>query len=656
MARIDIASIPNAPGLPGNPGVMDPTLLDASPVIQGMNRLRQESMPLDAFSGEARGMQAIGTGIGQLATPLNQFADAMSRAKTASDMAQVDVVKLKHTEDLKNKMATAPADQYEKIYQESIPELQKSLDALNISPAAKSKASPEMVRYLATTGIMVRSAAQKQNIADMRSNVLTATQGDVSNGSYDGAIERIQNGVKSHLFSQQEADSHILKIQEEQKKTGWQQTINADPQAALLTLQADLKTGKSDTFKGANPIELSRLTETARAEVNRQRIDATRTLENQIDSGEITDSEQLKKAAGTTLDDVSLKALQNRMKNTMGPSPDTWLRIQNDIDNLDPKGPKDPGYQDFQTKWLAIKSDVNQNVGTQWRGSMESQLYQKIQRSASGKGLSIDEKIQNAGFSRINSLYENGAFGQFNVKKDATTGMVNPAELGKQTDAYGKMMDFKDSLLEAIKQGKVPNTNQGINTWINDQLTDAQKKVIGKGLTQPAAPGFFSNWLNNFKQGMGENPSLTPNDVRSKITIPKAAPGELPAGAIPAPKGSKITNYWPTEVKNKDGTIAKDGVIGNHENQLQAGDFAASPDVQEHLQSQGAKTGDPIRIYLADGEYIDAKFNDSTSQDSRRKAEGKAPLRGRWDMWTATKGHKKDGVAVIGYQILTKNS
>jgi hypothetical protein len=649
MARIDIASIPNAPAIAA------PSLQSAEPVIQGMSRLRQESMPLDAFSGEARGMQAIGQGVGQLATPLNQFADAMSRAKTLSDMAQVDKVKMEHTGFLKDALLTAPADQYEKIYQDSIPEMQKKLDALNISPDAKSKASPDMVRYIAETGVMVRSAKRKQEVSDMRGNVLNAAQEDITSGNYYGAIDRIKKGTGT-LFSETEADSHILKIQEEQKKTGWQQAINADPQAALQTLQADLKTGKSETFVGANPIELSRLTETARAEVNRQRIDATRTLENQIDSGEITDSEQLKKAAGTTLDDVSLKALQNRMKNTMGPSPDTWLRIQNDIDNLDPKGPKDPGYQDFQTKWLAIKSDVNQNVGTQWRGSMESQLYQKIQRSASGKGLTIDEKIQNAGFSRINSLYENGAFGQFNVKKDATTGMVNPAELGKQTDAYGKMMDFKDSLLEAIKQGKVPNTNQGINTWINDQLTDAQKKVIGKGLTQPAATGFFDNWLNNFKQGMGENPSLTPNDVRSKITTPKAAPGELPAGAIPAPKGSKITNYWPTEVKNKDGTIAKDGVIGNHENQLQAGDFAASPDVQEHLQSQGAKTGDPIRIYLADGEHIDAKFNDSTSQDSRRKAEGKAPLRGRWDIWTATKGHKKDGVAVIGYQLLTKNS
>lgn len=654
MARIDIASIPNAPGLPGNPGVMDPTLLDASPVIQGMNRLRQESMPLDAFSGEARGMQAIGQGVGTLATPLNQYADALSRARTASDMAQVDVVKLKHTEDLKNKMATAPADQYEKIYQESIPELQKSLDALNVSPAAKSKSTPEMVRYLATTGIMVRSAAQKQNIADMRSNVLTATQGDVSNGSYDGAIERIQNGVKSHLFSQQEADSHILKIQEEQKKTGWQQTINADPQAALQTLQADLKTGKSEIFVGANPIELSRLTETARAEVNRLRIDATKNIENLMDAGIITNDDQIKETGGKAIDDTTFKALQNRLKNVT-PNFEAFAEIQTQIAQLVPRDPKDPRYNEFMEKAQELRNRVNSEVGSAYRSPFIQELSGKLQRSVSGTPVKPEDGVITDAKTYINTQFDMGMFGSFGKVKDAATGVVNQSEKQKYDSAWTKKEQFLDLFNSAVKSGKITDHRSASN-WINDQLTDAQKKVIGKGLTQPAAPGFFSNWLNNFKQGMGENPSLTPNDVRSKITIPKAAPGELPAGAIPAPKGSKITNYWPTEVKNKDGTIAKDGVIGNHENQLQAGDFAASPDVQEHLQSQGAKTGDPIRIYLADGEYIDAKFNDSTSQDSRRKAEGKAPLRGRWDMWTATKGHKKDGVAVIGYQILTKNS
>jgi len=650
MARIDLTSIPNAPAIAA------PTLQSAEPVMQGMSRLRQESMPLDAFSGEARGMQAMGTGIGQLATPLNQFADAMSRAKAVSDKALIDTVLIEHSGGLKDALLTAPADQYEKVLNDSIPVLQKRLDALDISPDAKSKANPEIVRYLAQTGVMVRSGANKKRIDDGRDAVSTAAQGDVDYGNYEEAIDRINHAVGTNLFSKPEGDKMIQKIQDNQKRQGWQQAINSDAKGSLEALQADLPSGKSEKFPGANPVELYRLTETARAEVNRQRIDSIRNLENQIDSGAITDNDQLKTAAGKTLDDVSIMALQNRMKNTMGPSPETWLRIQNEIDNLEPKGPKDPGYQDFQTKWLAIKSDVNQNVGTQWRGSMESQLYQKIQRSTSGKGLSIDEKVQNAGFQRLNYLFENGAFGQFNSKKDAT-GVVAPAELAKQTTAYSGLMDMRDHLSEAIKSGQVPNNYAGINQWINDQLNDAQKKILGNKLNQPAAPGFLQKAERFMEYPMGvKSPKIPSADIRSKIGNPQPGSTPLPKGAIPAPKGSKVTNYWPTEVKNKDGTLAKDGVIGNHDNTLQVGDFAASPDVQEHLLSQGAKTGDPIRIYLADGEHIDAVFNDSTAQDSRRKAEGKAPLRGRWDMWTATKGHPKDGVAVIGYQLLTKNS
>lgn len=654
MARIDITSIPNAPGLPANPGVMEPTLQSAEPVMQGMSRLRQESMPLDAFSGEAKGMQAVGAGIGQLATPLNQFADAMSRAKILSDMAEVDKVKIEHTGMLKDALLTAPADQYEKIWQDSIPEMQKKLDALDISPAAKSKANPEMVRYIAETGVMVRSSAQKLKISNMRDSISTAAQGDIDNGNYDGAINRINQAVGT-IFSKPEGDKMIQKIKSDQQRQGWQQIINSDPIEALKVLQEDLPKGDSSTFQGANPVELYRLTETARAEVNRQRIDAIRNIENQIDSGAITNNDQLKTAAGKTLDDVSIMALQNRMKNTMGPSPETWLRIQNEIDNLEPKDPKDPGYQDFQTKWLAIKSDVNQNVGTQWRGSMESQLYQKIQRSTSGKGLTIDEKVQNAGFQRLNYLYENGAFGQFNSKKDES-GQVAPAELAKQTTAYSGLMDMRDHLSQAIKSGQVPNTYAGINQWINDNLNDAQKKILGNKLNQPAQSGFL-NGVQNFLEdpigtlkGTPTPPYSIYDEAKARSAGPKPSPTPLPQGAIPAPKGSKVTNYWPTEVKGKD------GIVGNHENHLQSGDFAASPDIEESLKANGVKPGDTVLIHLSDGDTIPAKFSDSTAQDDQRKAEGKAPLRGRFDLWTATKGHPKDGVAVVGYSLPNRQS
>ena len=343
------------------------------------------------------------------------------------------------------------------------------------------------------------------------------------------------------------------------------------------------------------------------------------------------------------------------MKNTMGPSPETWLRIQNEIDNLEPKDPKDPGYQDFQTKWLAIKSDVNQNVGTQWRGSMESQLYQKIQRSTSGKGLTIDEKVQNAGFQRLNYLYENGAFGQFNSKKDES-GQVAPAELAKQTTAYSGLMDMRDHLSQAIKSGQVPNTYAGINQWINDNLNDAQKKILGNKLNQPAQSGFL-NGVQNFLEdpigtlkGTPTPPYSIYDEAKARSAGPKPSPTPLPQGAIPAPKGSKVTNYWPTEVKGKD------GIVGNHENHLQSGDFAASPDIEESLKANGVKPGDTVLIHLSDGDTIPAKFNDSTAQDSRRKAEGKAPLRGRFDLWTATKGHPKDGVAVVGYSLPNRQS
>ena len=217
-------------------------------------------------------------------------------------------------------------------------------------------------------------------------------------------------------------------------------------------------------------------------------------------------------------------------------------------------------------------------------------------------------------------------------------------------------MSMNDALTTAIKEGKIPNSYSGMNAWINDQMTDAQKKILGNKLNQPDGPGVMQkagNFLEDpigTMQGNPAPPYSIYDEAKARSGEPKASPTPLPAGAIPAPAGSKVTNYWPSE------TGGTDGWIGNHGNMLSKGDFGASPDVQASLKSHGAKLGDTVLIHLADGDTIPAKFNDSTAQDADRLSKGKQPLRGRFDMWTKTKGHAKDGVAVLGYSLPNKQS
>lgn len=650
MARIDLTSIPNAPQLNA------PELQSAAPVVEGMGRLKQESMPLDAFSGEARGMQAVGQGVGQLATPLNTFAQAFSRAQTAADNAKIKIELEDWKTRLIDKTNQLPPDQRDKAWQEAVPELEKTLNAMDISPAARDKRDPEMIRFLGETRIAIQHGARLQKIADQQDVISTAAQKAMDNGNYEEAVAQIQTGVNSYIFSKPQGDKIIQKIQDNQKRQVWQQVINSDPFSALETLQQDTKNGTSDTFKGANPVELARLTETARSEVNRQRVDATRSIENQIDAGLITTVDQIKEAGGKAIDPVALQGLENRMKNQNGPDPEKWMGIMDSIHNLDPKS------QDFLERFHEIQTDINKNVGSTWRGSMNSLLYNKLAKSQKGEGLTVDEKIQTAGFQRIKYLFDNGAFGQFKVKKDAN-GNVDPKQLAGQTDAYNQAMAMNDALVTAMKEGKVPNSYQGMNNWINDQLNDAQKKILGSKLNQPQAEGMMDKAWNAIKSATDSLiPSVpdsairgkddktiipTPQDIRAKLD---GKTSQLPPGAIPAPKGSKITNYWPSEAKGTD------GIIGNHKNKLTDGDFAASPDVLASLKENGAKPGDPVLIHLSDGSTVPARFNDSTATDDQQKAKGKAPLRGRFDVWTTTKGHPKDGVAVIGYSLPNRQS
>ncbi len=634
MARIDITSIPNAPE------IQPQSLQGAEPVLEGMSKLKQDPMSLDAFSGSAKGMQAVGEGVNQLAAPLSQYADALKKAQTTADMARLDVAKSQWQAGLNNKLQTLPPDQYEQAYRDSIPDLQKTIDGLDISPSAKNKANPEMIRFLGETQIAVRNLSQKQQISNMRADINTASQGDVDNGNYDGAIGRIKESVASHIFSQSEGDQQIQKIQDIQKRQGWQQTINSDPVQSLETLQEDAKSGKSETFKGANPVELARLTETARTEVNRQRMDTMRSVENGIDAGQITTPEQIKAADPKgTLDAVAVQGLNTRMKNENGPNPDKWMQIQGDIASLDPKDP------DFQQKWLSIKSDVNQNVGSQWRGSMESQLYQKITQNQKSQGQTVDDKVAAAGFQRIHYLYENGAFGDATIKKNKGTGIADPADMSKQADAYTKAMSMNDALNTAIKNGKIENSYSGVNSWINDQLSAQQKQILGNKLNQPQGGGFWNGVgriLDGIKGDFSPNdPAPSAQEIRSKINgqpSPNQTSAEIPISG-------KVTSYgYPDDSTSDSQTANGKSAIGK----LTPDSLAVSPDVEQKMKDQGIKIGDPVTLHLADGTTVNRTWDDRTASDAQARKLGLKPLRGRFDFNSPAGLHPKDGVAVVG--------
>jgi hypothetical protein len=625
-------------------------------------------MSLDAFSGEARGMQAIGQGVGQLATPLNTFAQAFSRAQTAADNAKIKIELEDWKTRLIDKTNQLPPDQRDKAWQEAVPELEKTLNGMDISPAARDKRDPEMIKFLGETRIAIQHGARLQKIADQQDVISTAAQKAMDNGNFEEAVAQIQTGVNSYIFSKPQGDKIIQKIQDNQKRQGWQQAINSDPFAALETLQQDTKNGTSDTFKGANPVELARLTETARSEVNRQRVDATKNIENLQDAGIITNDDQIKETGGKAIDDTTFKALQNRLKN-VAPNFEAFADIQTQIAQLVPRDPKDPRYNEFMEKAQELRNRVNSEVGSAYRSPFIQELSGKLQRSVSGTPVKPEDGVVASAKTYINhTLLEGNVFGAFKKVRDEKTGAVNKAEQANFIAAWEKKEQFLDLFNTAVKNGKITD-HASATAWIKDNLSQDQMRAMvlipkEQSIWDKAwnVPGDIKSWWENSDAGnfFDDQPAAikppSPDDLtkQGKSILnsgrPRTSPTPLPQGAIPAPKGSKITNYWPTEVKGKD------GMIGNHGNKLTDGDFAASPDVLASLKENGAKPGDPVQIHLSDGSTVMARFNDSTATDDQQKSKGKAPLRGRFDVWTATKGHPKDGVAVLGYSLPNRQS
>jgi hypothetical protein len=90
--------------------------------------------------------------------------------------------------------------------------------------------------------------------------------------------------------------------------------------------------------------------------------------------------------------------------------------------------------------------------------------------------------------------------------------------------------------------------------------------------------------------------------------------------------------------------------VGAWNNTLDENSLAISPDIQEQFKASGIKRGDWVELQLADGSTVRRQYSDHTATDEQAKKLGLPPLRGRFDFFSPSGLHAKDGVQVTNFR------
>lgn len=169
--------------------------------------------------------------------------------------------------------------------------------------------------------------------------------------------------------------------------------------------------------------------------------------------------------------------------------------------------------------------------------------------------------------------------------------------------------------------------------------------------------GRVTQRLKQALDGLYEDPA--PSSPQFPETIPTEAPvatitvskSRVPSNPETREPLGKITSYnWQgdpytdTNSRNRIGSFGKISDEG----------MAISPDIEKQFKEAGIKPKDRVKITLSDGTEMERIWDNRTMQDKQAIRKFGKPLTGRFDLHfpEGKSPHKKDGVAVVGFQKL----
>jgi hypothetical protein len=636
MPRIPIAAIPNAPQ-----GAAMPTGEAAGRGVnfsQAAGMMRQEGIAQGAFDGAARGMKSLATGVQQTGGVLDRIAS--QKAQADNDAAIIGAQAGLNDHFAAYQSQITPGSDPNEI----VPLWQKSLDvktkAILGDKSLSNDAKAAIQRYAVSfgsekTNSLTMFAASKSFERSAKAHTqLYETQIDA--GDADGAAGTVDAMLKKGLLWDTQADGmkqHAKKLVQFNQA---QADIEADPVAASQALQDPAK------YAELPQIQRVRLQERATAKTNALRSDKFGETIDLIDGGRITTMDDAKEFFGPSMDAAAEQKLSNyfakledRATASAPPSFEQYYTIQRAIETYDPA--KDTTGEE--------RFNIMSNVLTM-RSDYRSGLLSELEKKSGGRSGPVNASAK----SVLGDLTQNAlvaqVFGEFNPKLPKTPiatsdfnlfGMMKSA---KEKDAAARAINEKayEKSLQIKQEGEAllkrhPEWGQvEINNWFKDRLSkDAPASAAAKFLSSP------------------ESTYKPPQEVRKTLQDAKKILEGKPLSDASAPAvGGKVTSYGYKTDPWKDNASMKR--VGAWNNTLDENSLAISPDIQAQFKASGIKQGDWVELELSDGSTVRRQYSDHTATDEQAKKLGLPPLRGRFDFFSPSGLHAKDGVPVVNFR------
>lgn len=643
MPRIPVISIPNAPRAAGVAPVQTSTI-SRSEVAGTLHNVakagQRESMRLDAFSGEQRGMQAMAQGVadvGNVATKI-LFAELDAKNDAAVNEASLGMAK-----DYAAFMARQPdavdGDTLRTEWQKEVGEIQKRyISDQKLSPEAKARINEEYSRFATRQTITVDNAARSITIDRARKSDQAMIDWCIQSENWDQGAKRIDEMVaKGRLFPEQ-AEEKKKDLNRMQEFKSYSKLAQRDPDAVNEMLDNLEKGGKTTLF----PQDQQKLREEATQSKINIRRSAIEDCNNLIDSGVPFDSEELS-TMYPDMTETDLAAAKRRIANSSQPpefSFKDFSEARSVVNNYNADDDKS------REKYFQIQGMINSlpaDPSDKRISLIREELADKMEVKKKKIGY-IEGEVKTEVFNRLDALVEkHNIFGTIEMKDKKPTNSQHNQEI------YKKKLEVQEKFKEWSKSPDAEGASYlEANNWLNAQVQSI--KPVGtnkKGLFDKVIDYLMFN-----DEPSSLAPIPTDQEIQSKADEFSAREKALKGKTSSIPNNAVIgvvTDYGQKDDPTPDSASLGIGKYkhptGAWDNKLSEDSLAISRDIEAKFKEAGIKEGDKVKLTLADGTEVIKQWDDRTAEEYNGKK-----LTGRFDFYSPKGKHDKRDVKVVGFE------
>lgn len=499
----------------------------------------------------------------------------------------------------------------------------QQIDDLDISDEAKANLRLKYNEWAGAKSDRISTTAALKSVESTKGTIGTNLNYYASRGDWIGYDRTINDAQQTGIFRPDQI--HQLRVDGMTKKAEYDMkgTILSNPFQALDQLEQE---GYIANNPGAT--EELRLWGIGKAKegIRMVQSQSARELSNNIESGQITTSEQLEeeiKRKGPAVDESTADRIRYHFGQTRAVDPDVKFGVVDNLNRLyDSYTRNEISDEEYRVAHGLIAQRVYEYGSRPGVGALREQVDKMDPASWDGRKLkqsAIEERMRSV--QTIGKTFlDQGAFGEIS---DEDKENLTPYELAtKQTDIFSNRQKVEAAMQTWLSKDENQNASE---EEISAQYKKTYMQQTSSRIIRPGGAWATESEFGDYLQSQ-TGPRGSEGD---RITSYGYSGDTTPDSNSTAGIGAWVSSDEQERIKNGEITP----------NRLREGDLAVSRDVERRFRAMGIQPGDRVTVKLDDGTAQTGRWMDRTAESYNGKQltgrfdvyspEGPSPLNGR---------------------------